>query len=158
MDLQVIPADTPLQAGPLTLDPLTVAFVGADNGPATESETTAAADAICNVIRSFWLYGAFYKSDVGVDEFLCSGIASTTDATTLSITFASTATVFKRTGPNPYTNSFLPKADELFEAMTRLLENNGSIGPNAPTAVEEFIANLGDESSPYSTVTSFTLS
>lgn len=157
MDLLVIPANTPLQAGPLTLDPFTVAFDGTDNGTATRRETTAAATAICDVIRSFWSYGAFYKADVGVEEFVCSGRAST-DTETLSITFATTATVYKSTGFNPYTNSFLPDAEELFEAMTSLLKNNGSIGPNAPTAVEQFITTLGDESNPYSIVTSFTLS
>ena len=157
MKLEVIPANTPLKAGPLTIDPFTVAFDGADGGPATQKETTAAASALCETIRSYWSYGAFYKSDVRVEEFVCSGQA-TANAKTLSIAFATTATVEKSTGFNPYTNSLLPDADELYESMTTFLINNWSIGPNAPTAIDEFIANLGDESSPYSTVTSFIVS
>ena len=156
--LYVIPADEPLSGGPFKLKTFKVTFAGTA-GPATQLQTTAAATAICDVIDSYFISGAFYKSDVAVKDFVCSGTAvvAADNASPLTITVDTTASVTKSTGFNPYVNSNLPDANLLYTKMTDLLRNNGTIGPNAPAAVELFVTNLNASTNPYSSVTSFTI-
>lgn len=157
MNLDLIPANSPLKAGPLDLKPFTLNF-DSTVGPATTEETTAAVDAICKVISEFWGFGAFYRADVGVNDFVCTGTAmANTNGAALSITFDTTASVHKSTFFNPYRNLLLPDAETLYTAMTTLLGDNGVTGPNGPQALAYFVEILDDASNPYSALTRFTV-
>jgi hypothetical protein len=155
LSLHVIPANEPLKAQ-YELKTLTVVFEGTE-GSATAAQTTNAAAAVCETLGEYLRSGAFYKSDVGVDEFVCSGTAAAAEQSSLTIAFETTASVYKSPGWNPYGNLNLPDADLVYERMTDFLINNYSVSPGAPAALDYIVEKINDSTSPYSSGTSFTV-
>lgn len=153
-EVDIIPANEPLKAGPFVVEPFSVTFNGVKKERVSKEETKVAAQTLCQVITEFWGYGAFYKSDVGVINFECVGVSKHTSSATIE--FNTVASVRKSIYPNPYTNRRLPDSDELFELMTDVLQNNNSIGPNGPGSRDYFVELLVSNN-PYSAVTSFTV-
>jgi hypothetical protein len=151
--VDIIPANEPLNAGPFTFKPFSVTFNGVDEGDVTIADTTFAAQTLCTVISAYWSFGAFYRQDVRVRNFQCVGVSIACTGA-LTIEFKTVASVEKLVEIFPYTNRRLPDSDELFEKMTTLLQNNNEIGPNAPGSRDYFVQLLGPDN-PYSSVSSF---
>jgi hypothetical protein len=158
--VDIIPANEPLAAGPYEMPPFSLTFNGVDPTAVSANNTQVAATTICQIINEYWGFGAYYKCDVGVRDFQCTGNAvpsSSGSSTTTTIEFKTVASVYKGTGFNPYCNLRLPSRDEVFTKMTDLIRFNSELGPGScEGSLDYFVTILQrtDPGNPYQTFTS----
>lgn len=136
--------------------PFSLTFNGVDLTAVSENNTQVAAAAICQIISEYWSFGAYYKCDVGVRDFQCTGhtVPSSGSAT---IEFKTVASVVKGTGFNPYCNLRLPSRDEVFDKMTDLIRFNQDLGPGSCEGSLNYFVDIlqrSDPGNPYKAVTS----
>jgi hypothetical protein len=154
-EVDIIPVDEPLLAGPFTFTFLVV-INGVENCALSEEEFIRVAGAgLCSVVDEHFsgIGGAFFSTDLARTDFMCSAkadIAATTFQ--LDIEFG----VRKGFDDDAFINRRLPDRDELFQKMTTVLQDNNEIGPIGPGSRDYFVAYVGPFN-PYSAVTSFTV-
>jgi hypothetical protein len=161
--VDIIPANEPLAAGPYVMPPFSLTFNGVDPTTAVSANNTqVAATTICQIINEYWNFGAYYKCDVGVRDFQCTGnmVPPTSGSSATTIEFKTVASVYKGTGFNPYCNLRLPSRDQVFDKMTDLIRFNQDLGPGSCEGSLDYFVNIlqrTDPGNPYQAFTSVTV-
>jgi hypothetical protein len=115
--VDIIPANEPLAAGPYVMPPFSLTFNGVDPTAVSANNTQVAATTICQIINEYWGFGAYYKCDVGVRDFQCTGNtvpSSSGSSTATTIEFKTVASVYKRDRVQPVLQSSLAQPRRRF--------------------------------------------
>mgnify|MGYP003546513854 CR=1 FL=1 len=147
-DLLIIPTTVPKQ-NTVTATPITVVYEST-TGPVTDAETDEAVASTCDYFEDTLGYGMVYKSDIGLQEYECSGSALQGTAP-LKIQFDITASFSKLDGFNPYTNRLLPNQEEVDKTILYMLQG-GTAGPGIPS-LPEYLKETLSEDNPYHNLT-----